>query len=126
MLKKILVPLDGSELAERALLYATALARPTAGEILLVRVASSHTLVGVDGRERNQGAIQEAEGYVNQVAEGLRQRGFSCQTVVPYGHAAHCLTEEARTRGADLIVLATHGRTVPGRRSGRHTGAGSG
>jgi nucleotide-binding universal stress UspA family protein len=46
MLRSILVPLDGSELAERALAYATALSVPTAASLILVRAVSAHTLLG--------------------------------------------------------------------------------
>jgi nucleotide-binding universal stress UspA family protein len=115
MLKKILVPLDGSELAERALKYAAALAEPTRAQLLLMRAVFSHTLAGVDPRERQLGAIQDAEAYLEQVATKLRERGLACETVVRYGHAAECVAESARTRQADLIVMATHGRTGPGR-----------
>jgi nucleotide-binding universal stress UspA family protein len=115
MLNKILVPLDGSELAERALTYATALAGATGANLLLVRAAFSHTLAGVDPRERQLGAVAEAEAYLQQLATKLRDRGFVCETVARYGHAPECITESARTRHADLIVMATHGRTGPGR-----------
>jgi nucleotide-binding universal stress UspA family protein len=115
MLTKILVPLDGSELAERALTYATALASTTGAKLLLVRAAFSHTLAGVDPRERQLGAVREAEAYLQQVSTKLRDRGFACETVARYGHAAECITESARTRYVDLIVMATHGRTGPGR-----------
>ena len=115
MLKKILVPLDGSELAERALTYATALAGTAGAHLLLMRVAYSHTLAGVDPRERQVGAVQEAEAYLQQIATQLREGGFVCETVARYGHAAECITESARTRHADLIVMATHGRTGPRR-----------
>jgi nucleotide-binding universal stress UspA family protein len=115
MLNKILVPLDGSELAERALTYATTLASVTGASLLLVRAAYSHTLAGVDPRERHLGAVQEAEAYLQQTATKLRDRGFACETVARYGHLAECVTESARTRLADLIVMATHGRTGPGR-----------
>src|SRR5205823_3206614 len=57
MLQRILVPLDGSGLAERALTYATAIAESTGAEMLLLRAVSSRTLPGVDPRERQQGAI---------------------------------------------------------------------
>ena len=115
MLKTILVPLDGSELAERALTYAAALAGPTQAHLLLVRAVYAHTLVGVDPRERQLGAVQEAEMYLLHLATNLRMRGFTCETVVRYGHAAECVAESARTRQADLVVMATHGRTGPGR-----------
>ena len=115
MLKRILVPLDGSGLAERALTYATALARATSAEILLVRVANSHTLPGVDPRERQQGAIGEAEEYLDRELARLIAQGFTSEAVVRFGNAAECISESARTRQVDMIVMTTHGRTGPGR-----------
>src|SRR5205085_2507168 len=41
--------------------------------------------------------------------------GIACAGIVRFGHAAECIAESARTRQADLIVMATHGRTGPGR-----------
>ena len=116
ILNKILVPLDGSPLAERALTYATALAGTSGATLLLVRAAFSHTLAGVDPRERHLGAVQEAEAYLQEIAAKLRDGALRCETVARYGHAAECITESACTRHADLIVMATHGRTGPGRR----------
>lgn len=116
MLKKILVPLDGSALAEQALGYAAELSVPTAAKLVLTRVAYSHTLAGVDPRERQQGAIAEAEEYLAQTAAALIARGYACETCVPYGgNAAESIVDEARTTKVDLIVMTTHGRTGPGR-----------
>jgi nucleotide-binding universal stress UspA family protein len=115
MLKKILVPLDGSPLAENALGYAAELSIPTGATMLLVRVANSHTLPGIDARERKEGSIWEAEEYLTRTAAGLIGRGYACEAVVPYGHASECILEQARTNNASLIVMTTHGRTGPGR-----------
>ena len=114
MLTKILVPLDGSSLAEQALMPATELALTTGAHVLLVRVARSHTLAGVDPRERMGGAIAEAEAYLAGVARVLGERGITTETSVPYGAAADGIRDEARLRGADLIVMASHGRTAAG------------
>jgi nucleotide-binding universal stress UspA family protein len=115
VLTKIPVPLDGSGLAEQALTYASALATPTGAHLRLLRAAFSHTLIGVAPRERQTRALQEAEHYLERIAASLRERGLSCETLFPYGHAAECIADEARRRGAELIVMATHGRTGPGR-----------
>ena len=115
MLRKIVVPLDGSPLAELALTYAAELSVPTGARLLLVRAALSHTLPGVDGRERKAGAIEEAEEYLFRTASALVERGYACETRVPYGHPADGITEEARLNDASLIVMTTHGRTGPGR-----------
>src|ERR1051325_3592825 len=114
MLKKILVPLDGSVLAEQALAYAEELSLPTGATLLLVRTAYSHTLPGVDSRERKDGAIAEATEYLAGTAAALTIRGYDCETLVPYGHPADSIVEEARLSGADLIAMTTHGRTGPG------------
>ena len=115
MLKKILCPLDGSALAETALDYAAELSIPTGAKLLLVRVASSHTLPGVDARERKEGAIWEAEDYLTRTAARLIERGYACEAIAPYGRADECIVEQARMSAADLIVMTTHGRTGPGR-----------
>lgn len=115
MLKKILVPLDGSALAEKAIGYAAELSIPTGASMLLVRVANSHTLPGVDARERKEGAIYEAERYLTEKAARLIERGYGCQAVVPYGTPADCIAEQARMQNSSLIVMSTHGRTGPTR-----------
>ena len=115
MLKKILVPLDGSALAEKAIGFAAELSIPTGASMLLVRVATSHTMPGVDARERKEGAIYEAERYLTETAAKLIERGYGCEAVVPYGHAAECIADQARMHNSSLIVMSTHGRTGPGR-----------
>jgi nucleotide-binding universal stress UspA family protein len=115
MLKKILVPLDGSALAERALTYATALATTSGPDLVLLRVALPHALIGVDSDERQAAANREAELYLEDAAAWVREGGFVCETVVSYSHAAECIVDLARRSAADLIVMTTHGRTGPGR-----------
>jgi nucleotide-binding universal stress UspA family protein len=60
--KKILVPLDGSRLAERAQAYATALSIPTAALLVLLRGVMAHTFPGTDEREPQARALAEAGG----------------------------------------------------------------
>ncbi|HLZ26827.1 MAG TPA: universal stress protein [Chloroflexota bacterium] len=103
MLRTILVPLDGSRLAERALEYATAIAVPTAARLILMR-----TVAETEARHA-------AERYLNDTAFGLRQRGFDCDTATPVGSAADWIVAEAESREVDLVAMSTHGRTGPGR-----------
>src|SRR5260370_32694569 len=105
MLNKILVPLDGSGLAERALTYGTALATASGAQLVLLRAATSHTLPGVDPRERQAGAIQEAELYLEQVANRVRERRIVCETVVPPGHPRERIVAQARAPHPPLIVV---------------------
>jgi len=113
MFRKFVVPLDGSELAERALPYAVRLARAGQGRITLVRVALAPPSMNVDGTgwERDQReAIDEAEHYLGAMAEKLAEQA-PVETVVPYGRPAAQILDQVRQLDADGVVMATHGRT---------------
>ena len=113
--KKILVPLDGSLLAEHALGKVVELAAGGAA-VLLVRAAEAHSLPGVDPTEMQVEVVREAEEYLARVAARLEREDIrDVQTSVWYGPAASAIVEAARLRGADLIVMSTHGRSGLGR-----------
>jgi len=114
-LNKILVPLDGSTLAESAIAKAMELAGGEA-TLMLLRAAEAHTLPGVDPTEAQVEVVREAEEYLAAVAGRLREQGFaSVETSVWYGPAASAIVDAARLRKADLIVMSTHGRSGLGR-----------
>jgi nucleotide-binding universal stress UspA family protein len=113
-LKKILVPLDGSALAESAIAKAMELAGPES-TLMLLRAAEAHTLPGVDPTEAQTEVVREAEDYLAAVATRLREQGDRVETSVWYGPAASAIVEAARLRKADLIVMSTHGRSGMGR-----------
>jgi nucleotide-binding universal stress UspA family protein len=113
MFRNFVVPLDGSELAERALPYAVRLARAGQGRISLVRVALAPPSMNVDGAgwERDQReAVDAAEHYLGAIAAKLADQ-VPVETVVPYGRPAVHILEQVRLRDADGVVMATHGRT---------------
>jgi nucleotide-binding universal stress UspA family protein len=109
MLKHVLVPLDGSPLAESALPYAEVLARRTGAALTLVR-ATPHASGPAQVR-----AIEDAEGYLTDLATGLGDRGVTAQVAVPYGSPSTWIVDEVGLRNIDLIVMATHDRTGPDR-----------
>ncbi len=112
----ILIPLDGSAFAEKALPHAAALARVFGGLILLVRAvglpmaAYSYPGMGLvqESLEEEQ---RESEAYLGEVAQRLRADGLSVQTVVREGWPADIIVYRGAALGARLIVMATHGRT---------------
>jgi nucleotide-binding universal stress UspA family protein len=107
MLKTILIPLDGSPPAERALSLATALSIPTGAHLLLVRVS-------VGKGSSDDGALSDT--YLERMAADLRERGFGVDTAELKGESvARIISEAARDYPADLISMATHGRTGPRR-----------
>ena len=72
----LVVPLDGSELAERALPYAVRLAAARGGQLALIRVALGPPLAGFDWERQQLAAVDEAEAYLSQVADTLAVQGL--------------------------------------------------
>jgi len=116
MYKKILVPLDGSELAKRALDEAEKLARTFASEIVLLQVVPFMPVYGspelvtpliVDEKQK-----ESVEKYLTYVVEGLKTRGIKATAIVRTGQqVAAEIIDFAKESGADLIVMCTHGRS---------------
>ncbi|MBI4492845.1 MAG: universal stress protein [Chloroflexi bacterium] len=111
MFTKLLVPLDGSRLAERALPYAEALAQASGARLVLVRATLARVFPGIDPTRAQVQAVEEAEAYLADVAARLTERGLASETAVPYGEAAQGILDEIRLRGVGLVVMATHGRS---------------
>jgi nucleotide-binding universal stress UspA family protein len=116
MLKRILVPLDGSALAQRALAVAAKLARYNDGELILVQALPITTTpyqawvpetVAQDFAERER----EGQAYLTSQAELPMLSGIPTQTEVLSGVAAIAILAAAQKQHADLIVMTSHGRT---------------
>lgn len=111
MYHRILVPLDGSELAEAILSDVVELATLHRAEVVLLRVASAHAVIGSDLTEAQVHAVAEAEGYLAGKEHRLADRGIRVSSVVRYGQPADEILDHARTSGIDLIAMSTHGRS---------------
>ena len=115
-LNRILVPLDGSVLAESAIAKAREVAGDRSTTLMLLRAAEAHSLPGTDPTEAQVEVVREAEDYLAAVAARLTAQGIpSVETSVWYGPAASAIVDAARLRKADLIVMSTHGRSGLGR-----------
>jgi nucleotide-binding universal stress UspA family protein len=132
MYKKILVPLDGSKLAECALPHAEELAKGcNTEEVILVSVTEqvrgrtkapeAQELYRGSDKPGFQGAGSEvavtfgkkerqAQRYLGRIAKGLEAKGMKLQTEVLFWPPA-----EAERNGADIIVMSSHGRSGPSR-----------
>lgn len=116
MCKKILVPLDGSELAEKALDHAEKLAEAFDAEVILLQVVPFMPIYGapelvvpfvVDEKQK-----EAAEKYLTHLAEELKKSGLMVATEVKIGmQVAAEIIDFAKERGVDLIVMCTHGRS---------------
>ena len=111
MFHRILVPLDGSGLAEAILSDVVELATQHRAEVVLLRVASAHARIGSDLTEAQVHAVAEAEGYLAEKEQQLADRGIRVSSVVRYGQPAEEILDHARTSGIDLIAMSTHGRS---------------
>jgi nucleotide-binding universal stress UspA family protein len=111
MYKRVLIPLDGSRLAEGILPFVLQIAGPLDLEVVLVRVmepiegTTQFTVDHVAAR------LNEAQAYLVSVAADLRKRGVQVTTDARHGQAVAEIATAARECDAHLIAMTTHGRT---------------
>lgn len=116
MYKTLLVPLDGSALAEAALSHAVSLATQLDCEIVLLRVVvSPYAIVAPDlvlaGTDPNLSELTaHAKQYLKTIADPLQRQGLRVRTIVCEGPVAEAILDHAQALRADLIVMSTHGR----------------
>ncbi|HEY83147.1 MAG TPA: universal stress protein [Dehalococcoidia bacterium] len=121
MYQKIMVPLDGSELAECVLPHVETLAKALGVEsVILVRVVEPFSLTPVRGDpEFTEEQVEEidarstavARDYLDRLASRLDYGRVNIKTEVLSGKAAETLADYAAKHGVDLIIMATHGRS---------------
>ncbi len=119
MYDKVLVPLDGSSVAEVVLPHVEELSVSCAGEVILFRVIPPPQGVYDEmGREiiSDDAAIASATGlakdYLEQIGESLKKKGVkSVKHEVRIGHPAEAIIDYAKEIHASLIAMATHGRS---------------
>ena len=118
MYDTILVPLDGSERAEAILPHVEDLAqRYNATVIFLQVVEPARVVVGPEGTYTalNQQAFKQrknqAESYLAALKEKLCEKGVEARTRVAYGPVVEAIIDTAEREGADLIAIASHGRS---------------
>ncbi len=140
MYRKILVPLDGSKLAESVLPHVESVARGCGTEEVIL-VSVTERIVGyrpVGVRIRPPGLLQTdsrglltlqpvtqvpvvvgkkqavAQRYLERVAKRLEKKKIRVQTKVLIGHPADEIITFAESEGADLILMSSHGRSGVG------------
>jgi len=129
MFSKILLPLDGSALSTQATEHAVALAKKTGASIVLVQVIDSEAQlisqvsgmaieplsmgeVTVDAARQAVAAQRaEAEQNLNAAKQKIEAEGISVETAIREGHPGDEIVEATSELGADVVVMATHGRT---------------
>lgn len=118
MFEKILIPLDGSELAERALEPALALAEKANSQVIFLSVpvpnhfVRQHNGIGVlYPLQALEKAHQETNEYLDALKKGKARKGYSLNVIIHDGDPASVIVDTAVAEKADLIVMSTHGRS---------------
>jgi nucleotide-binding universal stress UspA family protein len=115
--RRILVPLDGSELAEQVLPVVSPIARALESEIYLFRVPSVQfgSWAGGDWYvylgDISETVDLEARSYLDDVARQLRAQKLEVSTATRLGGVAESIIEYGEVNRIDLIAMCTHGRT---------------
>ena len=116
MYKKILVPLDGSTLAEAALPHAEAIAKSEGAEIILLRIPmipatelfAREPSIAVRIQEEEE---TEAKNYINTKVEELKKDHIKVSAITLEGPVPDTILAVADETHADMIAMSTHGRT---------------
>ena len=116
MYKKILVPLDGSELAEAVLPHAEALAKLDNSEIIILKVSDmplNHFLARdpFTAETIRKNAEKESEKYVYKKVTSILKIHIKASGMVKEGSVPDMILEAAEQTHADMIAMSTHGRT---------------
>lgn len=131
--ERILVPLDGSPLAEAVLPHATAIAQKFNSELILLQVVPTFTSrmretaptasapaaseLSVDlARQLHSAERAAAKTYLEQAQQQLRTEGvLNARGLVEEGIPSRTILEVAKATDSNLIAMSTHGRTGIGR-----------
>ena len=120
MYQKIMVPLDGSELAECVLPHVAAIAKGcSVKNVIFVRVVEPFSLppgTAIILSEEDMKRIDsrnstEAKDYLKQVVSQLKYDGINVQSEIIVGKPAESIADYATKNEVDLIAIATHGRS---------------
>jgi nucleotide-binding universal stress UspA family protein len=122
MYRHILIPTDGSELAEHGVTNGLSLAKSVGAKVTVIVVEEPFNWLSVSETQA-QRAFEElakhteqiknhAASVLNRVANAAKQAGVPCDTIqVENAQPYQAIIATARDRGCDLIVMASHGRS---------------
>jgi nucleotide-binding universal stress UspA family protein len=111
MFERILLPLDGSPLAEAVLSHVAPILRRKDSEVLLLRVSPSPVTIRGQSSPFTSEEKEVAECYVNDIARRLVDEGIRVRAAVESGAPAPSILDVAARERITLIALSTHGRS---------------
>ena len=115
MFQTVLVPLDGSKLAEKSLTYVENLAKEgSIAEVIflnVVEIPSMWLSKGFNISSLKNELSHRAQRYLADIESRFKSKGLKIRTEILEGEAAQCIVEQAKKLAVDLIVIGTHGYT---------------
>ncbi|GAB4367579.1 MAG: universal stress protein [Deltaproteobacteria bacterium] len=116
MYTKILVPLDGSALAERAIPHAEEIAKGTGAELILMQVvgiplADAPEAGPAEEKKSFEAEVDSARAYLESIGARLREAGLAARCVVARGAPDSEILGFAHRENVDILVMSTHGRS---------------
>jgi nucleotide-binding universal stress UspA family protein len=122
MISKILVPIDGSEVAQMAARYGVDLAKQLKASVIVLSVIDqrsykSQTVPAAQTAMHIIEPIEDylrkaAEAYAGEIKEWCEKSGVQSKTVITIGHPVEEIVKEAEKSKAVLIVMGSHGRSA--------------
>jgi nucleotide-binding universal stress UspA family protein len=116
MYRHILIPTDGSELAERGLAHGLALAKSLGAKVSVIFVVEAFSEMSGQLRETIKTYVElrneQASTALQRAANAAKEAGISCKTIqVESGQPHQAIIDAAKDRGCDLIAMSSHGRS---------------
>lgn len=122
MISNILVPTDGSEVAQMAARYGVDLAKQLKASLIVLSVIDQRSYMGqtVPAAQTTSQIIEPiedylreaAEAYAGEIKEWCEKSGVQSKTVITTGHPVEEIVKEAEKSKAVLIVMGSHGRST--------------
>jgi nucleotide-binding universal stress UspA family protein len=115
MYKKILVPLDGSQLAEEILDPVEDLAKGLGAKVLLLQVEEEPLMLGYDEvvdqstYQKQEQRKKQMESYLSRIEKRFQEKGIETKHYIAYGPVVGTLLIIAEKDDVDLIAIASHG-----------------
>ncbi len=118
-LKRILIPLDGSDVGEAALPWAVELAQALGAEVILYQVVKHVMILATEGAAMSSEMYEEEEkfrraaamAYLESIGKSVLEKGLNVSHDLGSGPPADQIIDYAEAKEVDLIAMSTHGRS---------------
>ena len=122
MISKILVPTDGSGIAQKAAKYAVRFAKEMGAGVVLLNVIDkrfivSRSIPAVASPTHLTDTIEDylkqaAEAFMKEVEQLCRKNNVRSKALIRRGHPVEEILKEAKKSKADLIIVGSHGKSA--------------